>query len=65
MARVKQLLLIIAVVALVGCVGSKKQQGRGVNGDSPNSVEVVDDKTGKVRHYFVAPKSPGKVILRD
>ena len=43
----------------------KKQQGRGVNGDSPNSVEVVDDKTGKVRHYFVAPKSPGKVILRD
>ena len=32
---------------------------------APNSVEVVDDKTGKVRHYFVAPKSPGKVILRD
>ncbi len=26
---------------------------------------IVDDKTDKVRHYFVAPKSPGKVILRD
>ena len=26
---------------------------------------IVDDKTGKVRHYFIALKSPGKVILRD
>ena len=26
---------------------------------------IVDDKTGKVQNYFVAPRSPGEVILRD
>ena len=26
---------------------------------------IVDDKTGRVLNYFVAPKAPGKVLLKD
>ena len=26
---------------------------------------IVDDKTGRVLHYFVAPKAPGKVMITD
>jgi hypothetical protein len=26
---------------------------------------IVDDKTGRVLHYFVTPKAPGKVVIKD
>ena len=43
---------LIVLLALVGC--SKK-----------TTTDEVDGQTRKVLHYFIAPKAPGKLMLKD